>query len=100
MFLGRPVGPAEPQWLDEDRDKVRALIEVQAEECPQCGTRHTDWLDGDGYELDEPAWMVEFERCVGCQEIERAHGWLAEQKRKGVKVRFVPFTDDDEDEEG
>lgn len=98
MFLGRVVGPGDPQWLDEDREKVHAVLHAGIGECANCGSREEDWRDADGFPLEEPTWMVDFVHCLGCDEIERAQRFAAEQKGRGVTVRLVPFLSDEDEE--
>lgn len=66
--MGRPwPQPGEPMWTHEDRMKALAWQLRQAEMCPGCGTREADWRDPSTLEeLEEPRWMPEVHRCLGC----------------------------------
>jgi hypothetical protein len=39
--MGRVVAEGEPLWLDEDRAWALALLEVEADSCPEC---HQPWV--------------------------------------------------------
>ncbi len=91
IFLGRPVPRAgEPMWLEDDQDKVLAYLATKAEDCPDCGTREADWVDGDGHHLDRPAWDVTTRRCYGCAAMAEVSAQVPDGE-KGVRVVLLPY---------
>jgi hypothetical protein len=61
VFLGRVVGPGEPQWLDADRDKALWWLIHDRQTCKGCGTRAEEWED------DSHAYVPEPYHCRGCE---------------------------------
>lgn len=59
MFLGRVVGPQDPQWLDTDRGYALAWQLDKAATC-SCGTRADEW------ETDREAYVGATHYCRGC----------------------------------
>lgn len=88
-FLG-----GKQRWTQLDRDKVRALALLEAEECPNCHTLPEDWVDADGDPLAEPVWTPDFRDCPGCGEVHRAEKHMSdEQRERGRYVALVPLVD-------
>jgi hypothetical protein len=84
VFLGRAVGPGEPQWLASDR---RAALDFQAYEarrCRNCGTHPDDIADG--------TFHAHLEQCKGCQARERmTESLAAEEQQRGVHAVTLPY---------
>jgi len=62
VFLGRVVAEGEPLWLPDDRAWARALAEVEADACPDCGQR---WGEATAKE-NEFAYDAHLIRCHAC----------------------------------
>ena len=62
MFLGRVVGDGEPLWLAEDRAWALALLEAEADQCPDC---HQPWSQSSD-PTTEGRWDVDVVRCYAC----------------------------------
>ncbi|MBP2583037.1 hypothetical protein J3A78_003515 [Streptomyces sp. PvR006] len=62
MFLGRVVADGEPLWLDDDRAWALALLDVEANACPDCGQPWHEATDKD----NEFAYRAELIRCHAC----------------------------------
>ncbi|NYV73180.1 hypothetical protein [Streptomyces sp. UH6] len=61
-------GPGEPLWLDEDRDWALALLHVEADQCPDCGS---PWGEATAQE-NEYAYASDLTQCHACAESARA----------------------------
>jgi ribosomal protein S27AE len=83
------------RWTDVDRDKAKALVILEAEECPNCHTLREDWVDEKGKPLREPVWTPEVKFCPGCGEHKRAdkHLLTDEQREAGGYVTFTPLVE-------
>lgn len=66
----------------------RHLRTVDADRCPSCHTERSDWVDGKGRRLAEPAWIVEVESCPGCDVIDAARSEIPEADRHRSMVRL------------
>lgn len=68
VFMGRPVGLGEPQWLETDRGYALAWRENNAATCV-CGTREDEW------QADRDAYISGNAYCEGCARLadERAN---------------------------
>lgn len=62
MFLGRVVADGEPLWLPEDRYWAHALLEVEADACPECGQPWSEATDP----ANEFAYKAHLVRCHAC----------------------------------
>lgn len=62
VFLGRVVRPGEPLWLSEDRAWALALLEVEADCCPEC---RQPWGEATARENEED-YRAELIRCHAC----------------------------------
>ncbi|MFE7509755.1 hypothetical protein ACFU8I_00715 [Streptomyces sp. NPDC057540] len=62
MFLGRVVADGEPLWLDEDRAWALALLDVEANQCPDCGQPWDEATDKD----NEFAYQAQLILCHAC----------------------------------
>lgn len=60
--MGRAVGPGEPLWLAEDRAWALALLEVEADACPECRQPWGEATDA----KNEFAYTAELIRCHAC----------------------------------
>jgi hypothetical protein len=76
VFLGRVVGPGEPQWLDADRDKAIWWMIHQRQACPECGTRPDEWAD------DPDAYVPEPHHCRGCEVAAQGEDYLERHRKK------------------
>lgn len=61
-------GPGEPLWLEDDRAWALALLQAEAEQCPDCGK---PWHEASDPEL-EFGWRAEIARCHACAAAHRA----------------------------
>jgi len=62
VFLGRVVQQGEPLWLPEDRAWALALLEVEADACPDCGQ---PWSQATAPE-NEFAYKADLLMCHAC----------------------------------
>ncbi|MEU1496986.1 hypothetical protein [Streptomyces sp. NPDC005732] len=62
VFLGRVVGGDEPLWLPEDRYWALALLEVEADRCPDCGQ---PWCEATSPD-NEDAYRAALVKCHAC----------------------------------
>ncbi|WP_375847165.1 MULTISPECIES: hypothetical protein [Bacillus] len=62
MFMGRVVADGEPLWLPEDRAWALALLQVEADACPDCGQPWGEATD----KANEFAYRAELIRCHAC----------------------------------
>lgn len=62
VFMGRVVGDGEPLWLAEDRYWALALLEVEADACPECGQPWGEATDP----ANEFKYTAELVRCHAC----------------------------------
>ena len=62
VFMGRAVQPGEPLWLPEDRAWALALMEVEADSCPEC---RQPWHEATDIK-NEFAYRAEVIRCHAC----------------------------------
>lgn len=60
--MGRIPAAGEPMWLPEDRAWALALLEVEADKCPDCGTPWGEATDP----KREFAYDAEVIRCHAC----------------------------------
>lgn len=88
MFLGRVVLPGESLWLDEDREKMRALWIDEAERCPTCGVHESEIADEKGYPLNPPHVIPETHRCYVCEEADRVRAAVPRDQDRGISVRL------------
>lgn len=75
-------------WSEDDQDKALAFEEVKSEVCPQCATRESDWVDDEGYPLDDPRFQPVTHRCHGCAEIAKLKRTIPDDE-EGIFVLFV-----------
>ncbi|MEU7384010.1 hypothetical protein AB0A91_29295 [Streptomyces sp. NPDC042207] len=68
MFLGRVVQEGEPLWLPEDRAWALALLQVEADVCPDCGQ---PWGEATARE-NEFEFKAELIRCHACTTSAKA----------------------------
>ncbi|MDX3747450.1 hypothetical protein [Streptomyces sp. AK08-02] len=60
--MGRAVGPGEPLWLAEDRAWAFALLDVEADACPECRQPWGEATDA----ANEFSYRAELIRCHAC----------------------------------
>jgi len=60
--MGRVVAAGEPLWLAEDRAWAQALLEVEADACPECGQ---PWAEATDL-ANEFKYTAELVRCHSC----------------------------------
>jgi hypothetical protein len=78
VFLGRVVEPGEPLWLPEDRAWALALLNVEADCCPECRQPWSEATD----RANEEAYRAELIRCHACTAS--AHTVKAYQDKGGT----------------
>lgn len=61
-------GPGEVLWTEEDRAWALALLQVEADSCPDCGQ---PWSEASAAD-NEYAYSVELHRCHACSTGARA----------------------------
>lgn len=82
------------RWTSLDRDKAKALVLVEAEECPQCHTLREDWVDEQGRPLSEPVWTADLRACPGCKHTKAADEAMSpEQRKAGAHVILTPLVE-------
>lgn len=72
MFLGRVVAEGEPLWTDDDRAWAMALAQVEADQCPECGTPWTEATSPDR-EFSYKAELIKCHACAASARAVRAH---------------------------
>jgi hypothetical protein len=78
IFLGRGTPlPGEPLWTPEDRAWALALLQVEAESCPDCGQ---PWAESSALENEE-AYRASIHLCHACKTGAKAV--TAHQKGNG-----------------
>jgi hypothetical protein len=60
--MGRVVQPGDPQWLPMDRGWALALLQVEADSCPDCGQPWGEVTSPD----NESAYRADLIRCHAC----------------------------------
>lgn len=68
VFMGRVVQQGEALWLPEDRAWALALLEVEANSCPDCGQPWDAATDPD----NEFAFKAQLIRCHACTTSAKA----------------------------
>ena len=87
VFLGRTVGPTDPQWLDTDRGYALAWQANKASTCTGCGTRADEW------DAEENAYIGDHIKCEGCIRIAEEQNNVPKddgQPRPGFHVYLAP----------
>ena len=90
MYSGRTVKPGEPLWLEDDREVADAVLLLDAETCPRCGTRDDEWQDEKG-EPYVPEYKATERKCWGCVAIESKQAEVESRQppqRRGIYVRL------------
>jgi hypothetical protein len=65
VFTGRVVRPGvDPEWTEEDQDKVLAWNREQSKVCPSCRSRRDLWHQHD---KSNPPYMGQLDVCPGCE---------------------------------
>lgn len=98
IFLGRPwPAPGEPMWTEDDTDVVIAWQRDQAERCPRCGTKPSDWpVDEEGRLLPDPPLDAVVHECIGCGLIHDKRKELEESGAAaagGLHVGIGPYVE-------
>jgi hypothetical protein len=70
--MGRVVADGEPLWLDEDRAWAFALLDVEADACPECGQPWGEATDPDN-EFAYKAHLVKCHACGTSAKAVKAH---------------------------
>lgn len=84
--MGRPLpGPGEPLWLAADRAWALALLEAEADACPQCGTQWSQATTA----AAEDQYTTELVRCHACVAVERH---LRQHERDGGSTAGLHVT--------
>lgn len=78
----------EPQWTDDDRTAVLALLAEQRETCPGCGNPMAECRDP----KTSGKWIVETETCQACVVAEATSDNLNEdgKRPRGVSIYTRP----------
>lgn len=72
VFMGRVVAAGEPLWLAEDRAWSLALLEVEADACPECGQPWGEATDP-ANEFEYTAELVVCHACSASAKRVRSH---------------------------
>lgn len=89
IFLGRPLPqPGEPLWTDEDRGWAYALMEVEADVCPDCRQQWSKATDPAG----EGQWNASVIRCHACAAAAQVTGRFERDggDMRGLHVHVTP----------
>lgn len=97
ILLGRIQQPGEPYFLPEDRAKLLALWAWQAEHCPSCGQRRSEWYDENGIELRDPPFEVAETVCPPCAWLESYEAENPKKDRIEGSKLYLKRLDDDEE---
>jgi hypothetical protein len=76
-LLVAAITEREPEWLDDDRDQVLALLAEQAETCPGCGRPLDECRDPE----TARTWRVVDDLCHACMALDIDRHNEAERKR-------------------
>lgn len=63
-LIGYTIVSREPEFTDRDRDRLTALAQVKANECPKCGGPLDKTTDPEHY-----AWHVTHDTCQRCETV-------------------------------
>ena len=92
VFLGRVVAPGEPLWLREDRAWALALLEVEADACPECRQPWGEATAPDN-EFAYRATLVRCHACATSAKTVRAHqNSSGESASDGLHVHIEKHT--------
>jgi hypothetical protein len=95
VFMGRVVGPGQPQWTDQDRRWALAYEQAMRDLCPSCGGRRSV------LEENPDAYVGQLSRCDGCQTLHTEQQNIPEQAAHFMRAYIAPARfarDDDVDE--
>ncbi len=82
-------GVGDGTWSDLDRDKALAYDAYTRSQCPQCGTRESDWVDEHGDYVE--GYIALSHKCFGCEEIAAKQREIPEGRAgDGMKVLLMP----------
>ncbi len=82
-------GVGDGTWTALDREKALAYAALERSQCPQCGTRESEWVDDQGKYTD--AYIAVSHKCFGCEEIAARQRQIPEgQAGDGMKVLLMP----------
>lgn len=103
VFLGRIVGPGDPTWLEDDREKALWWMIHENERCPNCGTRHEEFDRAAGGDPHAYEWKLR--HCRGCEILAQGTDSLDRQRkagslRRGTTVRLQPTPPAEPDPDG
>lgn len=90
VFLGRIVGPHDPQWTEDDREKALWWMIHESEKCPSCRTRKDEYDPKQGGDLHAYQWKSH--HCRGCEILAQGHDWLERQRKNGSLRRGTTIT--------
>lgn len=65
LLLGTGKNPYTVRWSLKDRLLATAVIQLEGERCPKCGTPY--WLGHTAHAVD---FDVRFDQCLACAELE------------------------------
>jgi hypothetical protein len=91
VFLGRIVGPGEPQFLAADRDKALWWTVHERQRHGPCGTRPDEWDPEQGGDLH--AYEAVPVHCRGCEVAAQGDDWLERNRknmRRGTSIQLRP----------
>lgn len=71
-------------WSEDDQDKALAWRKEERLHCPGCGTRRDEW------EADRFAYVVQDDRCPGCEILAQERRQIPEEGSDGVRLYLIP----------
>lgn len=75
------VGPNDPQWTEDDRDKALWWMIHEREKCPSCGTRSDEHDPKQGGDLHAYEWKTT--HCRGCEILAQGRDWYERAQKQG-----------------
>lgn len=95
LLLGKGKNPYTVRWSIKDRVLATAVIQLEGETCPNCGTPY--WLGHTSHGSVD--YAVEFDQCLACAELEEVTKDMKLDPGVRASVRAVGATDESGGEE-
>lgn len=89
LLLGKGKNPYTVRWSMKDRVLATAVIQLEGELCPNCGTPY--WLGHTAHSAVD--YEVTFDQCLACAELEEATKDVKLDPGVRPSVRAVGATD-------
>ena len=87
-------------WEEYDQDKALAWMIEDRTRCQRCGTKPTEWLDKEGYEVEPPPYHATDRRCYGCATLDDHRSRIPSELRSSIDAYLVPGEGDHAGDDG